>query len=170
MLYRHSDSRYYLYYLDLLPAPARTQYSSAISPLSIPCWIPPHISWDQVKAKGIQGAHWHFLPKRLHSDRTSGDPQSLYSLSLEDPLKWKAEQGRDLRAVPDLNKGNLSLIRKHGREGDRGDYMCTLRFKNRVTLNTTIRVEVLQSESEQSSLLTVCLSCDCLLSPLPFYS
>ncbi|KAK9514010.1 hypothetical protein VZT92_027501 [Zoarces viviparus] len=124
--------------LDLSPAPLHPQYTSKSWPLTIPCSLPAHISWEQLKAKEIQDVRWDFVPE-------SGlIPQSLYSLSLEDPLTWKADQNRGLRPVPDPKKKNLSLTRNRGTEEDEGDYVCALEFKNGVTLNRTVHVKVLQ--------------------------
>ncbi|XP_031708615.1 T-cell surface glycoprotein CD4-like isoform X2 [Anarrhichthys ocellatus] len=124
--------------LDLSPAPLHPQYTSKSCPLTIPCSLPAHISWDQLKAKDIQDVRWHFVPE-------SGlIPQSLFSLSLEDPLTWKANQDRGLRPVTDPKKKDLSLTRNRGTEEDKGDYVCALVFKNGVTVNRTVHVKVLQ--------------------------
>ncbi|KAM6936413.1 CD4-1 molecule isoform 2-T2 [Lycodopsis pacificus] len=124
--------------LDLSPAPLHPQYTSKSCPLTIPCSLPAHVSWKQLKAKEIQDVRWHFVPE-------SGlIPQSLFSLSLEEPLTWKADQNRGLIPVPDPKKKNLSLTRNRGTEEDGGDYVCALEFKNGVTLNRTVHVEVLQ--------------------------
>ncbi|TKS82262.1 hypothetical protein D9C73_016371 [Collichthys lucidus] len=127
---------------DLSPAPTSPQYTSKSCPLTIPCSI--HVSWDQIKAKGIQEGNWHFIPKP-GSSLTPHGSQRLFSLSLEDKLAWKADQNRGLTTASDLTKGNLSLMRKQGREDDSGDYVCSLNFKNGPTLNRTVQVEVLQS-------------------------
>ncbi|XP_054477604.1 T-cell surface glycoprotein CD4-like isoform X2 [Anoplopoma fimbria] len=124
--------------LGLYPAPLHPQYTSRSGPLTIPCSLLAHISWEQIKAKDIQEVHWHFVPEAGLS------PQRLFSLSLEDPVTWKADQDRGLQPVPNPKKGNLSLTRNRGREDDKGDYVCTLAFKNGATLNSTVRVEVLQ--------------------------
>ncbi|XP_068591532.1 CD4-1 molecule isoform X2 [Cebidichthys violaceus] len=124
--------------LDLSPAPLHPQYTSKSWPLTVPCSIPAHISWDQLKAKDIQDVRWHFVPESGFS------PQSLFSLSLADPLTWKADQDRGLRPVTDPKKKNLSLTRNRGTEEDEGDYVCALGFKNGVTLNRTVHVKVLQ--------------------------
>lgn len=61
-------------------------------------------------------------------------------------MTWKPDQARGLTPVLDPKKKDLSLTRRLGREEDRGDYVCTLKFKNGVTLNRTVHVEVLQSK------------------------
>ncbi|XP_010733379.3 CD4-1 molecule [Larimichthys crocea] len=127
--------------VDLSPAPTSPQYTSKSCPLTIPCSI--HVSWDQIKAKGIQEGNWHFIPKP-GSSLTPHGSQRLFSLSLEDKLAWKADQNRGLTTASDLTKGNLSLMRKQGREDDSGDYVCSLNFKNGLTLNRTVQVKVLQ--------------------------
>lgn len=132
-------------YLDFSPAPSRPQYTSESLPLTIPCSIPADISWEQIKARGIEKVHWHFFPKP-GSTLTSDDPQRLFFLSQEDPMTWKPDQARGLTPVLDPKKKDLSLTRRLGREEDRGDYVCTLKFKNGVTLNRTVHVEVLQSK------------------------
>lgn len=138
-------------YLDLSPGPLQPQYTSKYSRLTIPCSIPSKISWEQMRAKGIEGGHWQFFPKPS-SSLISADPQRIYSLSLEDPISWKADQDRELTFASDFKKGNLSLTRKQATEKDRGDYVCTLKFKNDVTLSRTVHVNVLQSKSKQISL------------------
>ncbi|XP_045901255.1 T-cell surface glycoprotein CD4-like [Micropterus dolomieu] len=129
--------------VDLSPAPLHPQYTSTSTPLTVPCSIPKHISWDQIKAKGIQGVHWDFIPK-YGSSLFSGGPQRLFSLSLDNQLTWKKDQDRELTPVPDVKNGNLSLTRNRGKEEDAGDYVCTLNFTNGVTLKRTVHVNVLQ--------------------------
>ncbi|XP_068425834.1 CD4-1 molecule [Clinocottus analis] len=124
--------------LDLSPASLHPQYTSTSWPLTVPCSFPAHISWEQIKAKDIQKVQWHFVPELGLS------PQRLFSLSLEDRLTWVADQDKGLRPVPDPKKGNLSLTRNQGREEDKGDYVCTVEFKNGVTLKRTVHVKVLQ--------------------------
>lgn len=124
--------------VDLSPAPLRPRYTSKSWPFTVPCSLPAHISWQQINATGIKEVHWHFVPKPDLS------PQRLFSLSLKNPLTWEADQDRGLRPAPDLKRGNLSLTRNRGTEEDRGDYVCSLKFKNGVTLNRTVHVKVLQ--------------------------
>ncbi|KAM9353498.1 CD4-1 molecule [Symphorus nematophorus] len=128
--------------IDLTPAPASPQYTSQSSYLKIPCSFPDHISWEQIKAKGLQEGSWHFVPKP-DSSPISGEPQRLFSLSLEDQLTWKPQQSRGL-TLSNSKPQNLALTRNQGREDDSGDYECSLRFKSGVTLKRTVRVEVLQ--------------------------
>lgn len=137
----------FLPYLDLSPPSSLPQYTSKSSPLTIPCSILPQITWDQIKTKGIQEVEWQFFPK-LSSGVVSGDPQKLFSLSL-DTLQWKADHLTELNPVPTVNNGNLSLTKRQGRENDRGDYVCIMKFNNGVTLNRTVHVELLQSKSKQ---------------------
>ncbi|XP_078108708.1 CD4-1 molecule [Sander vitreus] len=150
--------------MDLSPAPLSPQYTSKSRPLTIPCSLPPYISWDQIKAKGIQEVHWQFIPE------PGSSPQRLFSLSLEDPLTWQPEQTRGLRPVQDPKKMNLSLTRNRGSEEDRGDYVCALKFKNDVSLNRTVHVKVLQITSSPGTELIsgqqLNLTC-CLGHPLP---
>ncbi|TDH11626.1 hypothetical protein EPR50_G00062770 [Perca flavescens] len=127
--------------MDLSPAPLSPLYTSKSSKaLIVPCSILPHISWEQIKAKEIQEVHWQFIPE------LGSSPQTLFSLSLEDKLTWQPEQNRGLRPVKDPKERDLSLIRNQGSE-DRGDYVCTLKFKNGVSLNRTVHVKVLQITS-----------------------
>nr|ABU95653.1 CD4-4a protein [Tetraodon nigroviridis] len=118
------------------------QYTSKSSPLSIPCSIPAHVSWEQIKALGLQEGHWHFFP-RSASDLLSSEAQRLFSLSL-DPVAWQSDQTRGLSSSPDLKNRNLSLGRRKGDDGDRGDYVCSLKFDNGLTLSRTVRVDVLE--------------------------
>uniref|UniRef100_A0A7N9AM95 CD4-1 molecule n=1 Tax=Mastacembelus armatus TaxID=205130 RepID=A0A7N9AM95_9TELE len=129
--------------MDLSPAPSQPQYTSKGSRLDIPCSIPSHISWEQIKAAGMQEVQWQFFPKQS-SGHVSNNPQLLFSLSPEDPLTWKSHQHRELNAAPELKKGSLSLTRKQGRREDRGNYMCSMKFKNGVSVSRTVHVEALQ--------------------------
>ncbi|KAM8869323.1 CD4-1 molecule isoform 2-T2 [Spinachia spinachia] len=132
--------------LDLSPAPPHPQYTSESWPLTVPCSLPAHIAWQQIKEKDVQEVHWHFVPE-------SGLSQMLFSLSLEDPPTWKAGQNRELRPVPDPMKGNLSLTRSRGSEEDQGDYVCTMTFKNGVSLRRNVHVKVLQITSSPGTQL-----------------
>ena len=160
--YAHSSicllsSSTYVYYdfsspfhLDFSPAPTSPLYTSQSLPLTIPCSIPSDISWEQVKTKAIQEVHWDFFPN-TDSSHISGDPQRLFSLSLNDTLRWQPDKSPGLTPVSSLIKGNLSLIINKAKEEDRGDYVCTMKFRN-VTLNRTVQVNVLQSKSKQIAL------------------
>ncbi|KAF7670133.1 hypothetical protein LDENG_00049860 [Lucifuga dentata] len=138
---RETQAKISVKVIDLSPAPLYPLYTSVSSPLSIPCSILPHISWDQLKAKNIQGGHWLFFPKPA-STLTPEDSQKLFSLSLEDSLTWKANQDRGL-APPGPQKNDLSLHRARATEADRGEYICRLEFEN-LNLYRTVRVEVLE--------------------------
>ncbi|XP_060905254.1 CD4-1 molecule isoform X2 [Labrus mixtus] len=132
--------------VDLSPAPSNPQYTSKSSPLTVPCSFPAHISWEQIKAVGLQEVNWHFDPQP-GSNRVSGYPQRLFFLSLDDPPTWKKDQDRALTPVLDLKKGLLSLTRKQGREDDKGDYLCSMKVRDGVFLNRTVHVKVLQITS-----------------------
>lgn len=139
---KESTAKISVMVLDLSPAPSSPQYTSESSPLNIPCLIPEHISWEQMKAKGIQGGHWTFIPKP-GTTPTSADPQRLFYLSLEDPISWKEVEAKKL-TLADPKTKNLSLTRNKGSNKDGGDYVCTLEFKNSANLSRTVHVEVLQ--------------------------
>ncbi|XP_068180183.1 CD4-1 molecule [Antennarius striatus] len=155
--------------VDMSPAPLQPQYTSKSTPLTIPCSIASHISWNQIKSKGIQGGTWHFFPKS-DSNLRSAAPQRLFSLSLKNPLSWTPDHHRGLTPVPDLQKGVLSLTRTKGREDDGGVYVCSLEFNNSVTLSRTVNISVLQITSYPGTDLIagqqVNLTCD-LGHPLP---
>lgn len=127
------------------------EYTSTSSPLAVPCSIPAQASWEQIKSLGLREGHWQFFP-RSTSNLVSADAQRLFGLSLEEPVSWKAHQSRGLTPVSDFKNRNLSLSRTLGRAGDRGDYVCTLKFESGVTLSTTVRVDVLESKSVQTVL------------------
>ncbi|XP_020504726.2 CD4-1 molecule isoform X1 [Labrus bergylta] len=132
--------------VDLSPAPLDPLYTSKSTPLTVPCSFPAHISWEQIKAVGLQEVNWHFNPQP-GSNNVSGYPQRLFFLSLGDPPTWKKDQDRDLTPVLDLKKGLLSLTRKQGREHDKGDYFCSMKVRDGVILNRTVHVKVLQITS-----------------------
>ncbi|XP_032374627.1 CD4-1 molecule [Etheostoma spectabile] len=127
--------------IDLSPAPLSPQYTSKSRVLTIPCSLPSYISWEQIKAKDIQEVYWQFIPE------PGSSPQTLFSLSLEDPLTWPAGPSRGRHTVKDPKNKNLSLTINQVREEDRGNYVCALVFKNGVSLNRTVHVEVLQITS-----------------------
>ncbi|CAN9513744.1 unnamed protein product [Ophioblennius macclurei] len=131
--------------VDLAPAPEH-HYTSTNSPLTLLCSLPTHISWEQIKQKGVQEIQWHFSPTRPSSSPASDERLRLMHLSLETPPTWKTDQDKDLRPVSDLTKGNLSLHRSRARVEDRGDYTCSMTFKH-VTLKRTVHVQVLQITS-----------------------
>ncbi|XP_053288846.1 T-cell surface glycoprotein CD4 isoform X2 [Pleuronectes platessa] len=127
----------------LSPTPVLPHYTSTSSRFAVPCSIPPPFTWEQIKTKGVQEVHWQFFPATSSGLNSA---QRLFSLSL-DSLSWKEDQPRDLRPASDPKTGNLELTRKLGRVDDRGDYVCTMKFKNGLTLNRTVHVEVLQIAS-----------------------
>ncbi|XP_053182452.1 CD4-1 molecule [Scomber japonicus] len=128
--------------MDLNPAPSGPLYTSTSSPLTIPCFFPTH-TWDKIKSKGIKGVHWDFSPK-LSSSKESSKVKRLFSLSVENTT-WMGDQGRGLSHVPTLKNGNLSLTRNRAKEGDGGNYTCSVEFSSDITtLSRTISVEVLE--------------------------
>ncbi|CAB1456299.1 unnamed protein product [Pleuronectes platessa] len=68
---------------------------------------------------------------------TSTSSRFAVPCSIPPPFTWEQIK----------TKGNLELTRKLGRVDDRGDYVCTMKFKNGLTLNRTVHVEVLQIAS-----------------------
>uniref|UniRef100_UPI0037E805B9 CD4-1 molecule n=1 Tax=Semicossyphus pulcher TaxID=241346 RepID=UPI0037E805B9 len=143
---KESQAKISVTVVDLSPAPLRPQYTSKSTPLTVPCSIPAHISWDHLKAAGLQEVNWHFYPKP-GSNLISNDPQRLFFLSLEDPPTWKKDQDRQLTPVPDVKKGRLSLTRKQGREEDGGDYNCSMKLRRGLTVSRMVHVKVLQITS-----------------------
>ncbi|XP_023127396.2 CD4-1 molecule [Amphiprion ocellaris] len=147
--------------LDLSPVPS-PQYTSASSSLRIPCSFPSHVTWEEIKKKGIRKIQWNFSPTPS-SSLISKDGEMLFSLSPENPLTWQTEQEKGLKPVQDVTKGDLSLARNRGKEEDRGNYTCSMKFNNGVTLRRTVNVEVLQIISSRGTKLTpgqrVNLSC-----------
>lgn len=123
------------------------QYTSTVSPLTIPCSLIPGVTWDQVKKKEIEEVQWHFAPK-LSSGTFSDNPEHLFSLDLE-KLTWKKVQDnvKGLSPVYNIKIGNLSLTKSKATVGDRGRYTCSMKFKNDRTLKTTVDVVVLESKS-----------------------
>lgn len=129
--------------VDLAPVPSH-QYTSTVSPLTIPCSLIPGVTWEQVKKKGIEEVQWHFAPK-LSSGTFSDNPEHLFSLDLE-KLTWKKVQDnvKGLSPVYNIKIGNLSLTKSKATVGDRGRYTCSMKFKNDRTLKTTVDVVVLE--------------------------
>ncbi|XP_010772635.1 CD4-1 molecule [Notothenia coriiceps] len=126
-----------LQFLDLSPALSRPQYTSTSSHLSLPCSLLPHISWEQIKARGFRELHWSFIPT------TAPVPQRLFSLSAGGPLTWKPDQNKGLQPGTNLKKGDLSLRRNRGGKDDAGEYICALEFENGVTLKRSVHVKLL---------------------------
>lgn len=126
------------------------EYTSTSSPLAVPCSV-TKASWEQIKSLGLREGHWQFFP-RSKSNLVSADAQRLFTLSLEEPVSWKANQTRGLTPVSDFKTPNLSLGRTLGRANDRGDYVCTLKFETGPPLSRTVRVNVLESKSVQTVL------------------
>ncbi|XP_055359083.1 CD4-1 molecule isoform X2 [Betta splendens] len=127
--------------VDLAPGPSSYQFTSKSSGLTIPCSLPSHVTWDQLKEKGLEEVQWLFSPKPP-GDLSNGPKLKLYSLSLE-TLQWEAVQPRELDAGTDVSKGDLSLSKRKGKEKDAGDYECMMKFKT-LTLKTSVHVEVLR--------------------------
>lgn len=100
---------------------------------------------------GLQGGHWQFRP-RSRSNQHPSEARRLFTLSLEDPVSWKPDDARRLTPVSDFKNRNLSLVRRKGEEGDRGDYVCTLEFDKGLTLTRTVHVDVLESKSRRAPL------------------
>ncbi|KAM3614003.1 uncharacterized protein V6R79_008335 [Siganus canaliculatus] len=165
---KESKAKISVVVLGLSPEPSGPQYTSKSSPLTIPCSLLSHISWEQIKAKGIQEGTWHFSPKSGLS-AISDEKQRLFSLSLEDPVTWKPDQNKGLTPA-DVKKGNLSLTKNRASEGDAGSYVCALKFKSGLILNSTVRVEMLQiTSSPETELISgqqLNLTCS-IGSPLP---
>lgn len=121
------------------------EYTSRSAPLALPCSIPARATWEQIKAAGLREAHWQFFPGPK-SSLVPAQAQRLFTLSLEEPVSWRAGQSRGLTPVSDFKTRNFGLARKLGGGDDRGDYVCTLNFENGQTLSRTIRVNVLESK------------------------
>lgn len=127
--------------VDFSLDPLHTQYTSESMPLTIPCSFAPRVSWEQLKARGVQEIYWQFFPK----SSSGHEPQKLYVLSMENTQMWNnTGKNKELKPVPGLQSGNLSLTKKRGRMEDQGEYVCIMKFKNGATLNRTVRVEMLR--------------------------
>ncbi|XP_056902003.1 CD4-1 molecule isoform X1 [Takifugu flavidus] len=126
-------------------------YTSTSSPLAVPCSV-PKASWEQIKSLGLREGHWQFFP-RSKSNLVSADAQRLFTLSLEEPVSWKANQTRGLTPVSDFKTPNLSLGRTLGRADDRGDYVCTLKFESGPPLSRTVQVNVLEIAASPGTVL-----------------
>uniref|UniRef100_A0A673BJW3 CD4-1 molecule n=1 Tax=Sphaeramia orbicularis TaxID=375764 RepID=A0A673BJW3_9TELE len=112
--------------VTVMADPVPTQYTSKSSPLSIPCSIPSHISWDKVKEKGIQEVHWYFCSKP--ETGVVCNNSTLYSLSLEEKMTWNPYETRQLRTASDTKETTYA----------------PMNFKDGVTISKKIHVEVLQ--------------------------
>lgn len=100
---------------------------------------------------GLREGHWQFQPRSRSNQRPS-EARRLFTLSLEDPVSWKPGDPRGLTPVSDLKNRNLSLVKRKGDEGDRGDYVFTLEFDKGPTLSRKVRVDVLESKSRRAPL------------------
>lgn len=110
--------------------------------------------WEQIKSLGLREGLWEFFPRSTASLDSAG-AQRLFTLSLEEPVSWEADQPRGLSPASDFKNRNLSLGRRLGRADDRGDYVCTLKFESGATLSTTVRVNVLERKWANGSLVVV---------------
>lgn len=124
--------------IDLLPpTPTLTQFTSALKPLTIPCSLAADSTWDKVKSRGIYEVGWNFCPRKPQSVKSS-----LFLLPLEnDKLTWKTQTDWAPWPSPNPSSGDFSL---GGKLAPEGDYECFAKFQNGVTLNRTVRVEVLR--------------------------
>lgn len=147
-------------FLDLYSSPH--QFTSKSSPLQLPCSLPSHITWDQLKTRGIEEVQWQFSPNPPSGDRSNGQKQKLFSLSL-DTLQWEPEHSLKTVRVADVTKGNLSLTKRQGKDG--GDYECIVKFKGGVTLTRTVHVDVLRSKSKRAFTSLALTSILCALVP-----
>lgn len=99
---------------------------------------------------GVQGGSWDFSPK-TDSGLLSVVPQRIFTLTLGESVRWQAgDVDTGLNPTSDFKKGDLSLMRSRGREGDAGNYVCRLEFNHGRSLEKTVRVHVLQSELKQA--------------------
>lgn len=135
-------------HLDFSQAPEEHHFTSESTSLNVPCNFAPYVSWEHLKARGVQIIYWQFTPKQLLS--SGDDPQKLYFLSEDNMQAWNnTGRKRELKPVQDLHRGNLSLNKKRGTKEDEGKYTCIVKFKDGTTLHRTIFVEMLQSKSKQ---------------------
>lgn len=128
--------------LGFSPAPTHL-YTSVNLPLTVPCSLASHLSWKQLKEKGIEDVHWSFTPKQS----SPSIRKVLFNLSLEDPITLRPVQDNRMYPASDTTKGNLSLTKKQWKKADRGNYTCSMKFRNGETVSTTVQVKVLQSKS-----------------------
>ncbi|KAL0984720.1 hypothetical protein UPYG_G00145840 [Umbra pygmaea] len=126
--------------IDFSPVPPQPLYTSNSSPLHLPCSFPPHVSWSNLKDKGIQNVQWAFTSSQGGG---SGTKDILVTLSLNPKLSWNNNQSKNLD-VSAVEKSDLDLSLGINRvtEADRGTYTCILVFNSR-TLQKEIHVEVL---------------------------
>lgn len=100
---------------------------------------------------GFQGGSWDFFPKTDSGHLSDDPPQRIFTLSLGESVRWQAgDVETGLIPTSDIEKGDLSLTRSRGREGDAGNYVCKLEFNNGQSLEKTVHVHVLQSELKQA--------------------
>ncbi|XP_024917076.1 CD4-1 molecule isoform X2 [Cynoglossus semilaevis] len=136
--------------VDLGPVLSHPVYTSTSTPVSIPCSVPP-VTWKWFQTKGLQEVSWEFVPPP-----SSGVPaQRLFFLLVEDSVHFTPDHHRDLRPVQNPVQGNFTLTRHQGREEDRGDYRCTVKFKDGTVLTKTVHLEVLQISAWPGTVLSV---------------
>lgn len=130
--------------VDLTPAPKQPlyTYNNATSPPLIPCSIQSNVSFEELRDKDLQAAHWNFTPSKA-SGLPLRDQASKRLLTLGPSSEWKVVN-KTMWKVPFLQNKNLSLRLKSVTERDRGDYTCSLNFKNGTVLKRVIQLEVLE--------------------------
>ncbi|XP_069038816.1 T-cell surface glycoprotein CD4-like isoform X2 [Lepisosteus oculatus] len=124
-----------------LNAHSQVIYSSSISKsVLLPCSLSPGLTFKDVKNVGLQSGEWIFTPK------TAKHPFTLTSLNLqEEKPTWSIPQNPKLNVsvIRDDNR-NFSLIINQPPLENAGLYRCTLKFKNKLELQSTVDLRLLR--------------------------
>ncbi|XP_029359901.1 T-cell surface glycoprotein CD4-like [Echeneis naucrates] len=129
--------------VDFSHDPVHRQYTSIHEPLRLCCAFHPRVSWEHVKARGLQEIYWQFRPKS--SSGLTPPSETLCFLSLQEPLKWNnTGQRKGVKSIYEPKTKNFSVTIKDAKEDNRGEYTCTMKFEKNLFLNRTIHVELLQ--------------------------
>ncbi|XP_035248809.1 CD4-1 molecule isoform X2 [Anguilla anguilla] len=136
--------------VDLSPSPPQPLYpplGSLTPSLLLPCSLHTKFDASSLAKVGFRGGSWAFAPFSSDVEQV-GKGERLLLLSPQ--LRWETPQGQRVNGTAletDTFGTNLSIARKVPENG--GLYTCTLDFQGGVTLNRSLRVEVLRIVSSQ---------------------
>ncbi|XP_063055898.1 CD4-1 molecule [Engraulis encrasicolus] len=138
--------------VDLSPPPSEPIYTSSSSKHpQLPCSLCSAVKWQELQRLGLRGGNWTHVPAPdMEAVPRAGGASRLVVASLLSPgasPQWHIPAGSkvDGSALQKAKPGNdLSLVKTAVTVKDRGTYTCALGFDKGVTLERSVKVEVLQ--------------------------